>query len=241
MRHVLCGAGAVLLLATACSKGERANQANDSAAGASAATNAQPAALAQIQQQRPRPGQLTKPLAQYSGVELAALVDSLPYIRPVTRPRRCRDAPGCGGNIPTANTQVRAEAIRGQDSVGGGTVGPFGTIVSRAQNIGGQREERYGFRPGNRYQYILVILPDSAGTGRWQIEELDAAGANRSHAPLVAGHIRGCGHPFVAADPRVDFRTCEMGPLIRTASLQGSGDPPWWYSCYPQGCCEATQ
>lgn len=224
--------GAVLLLLAACTKGD--TRSTDSASG-TAAAGAQPLVA---QQRAAAPGDLTKPLDQYTGDELFALVSSLQYTGGVTRQRPCRNLPGCGGGNPTRNTQVNIEAIATEDSIGGGNVGPFGTIVARGRNIGGAPERLYGMQPGNRYQYFLVILPDTGGTNRWQIEQLEVVGNNRTHSPLVTGRVRGCNHPFVRG-ARTDFRTCEQPPLIRPASfVQGPIDPPWWYAC-PVGCCIA--
>ena len=226
--------GAVLLLLVACSKGE--TKATDSASGTSATARA-PQSLA-AQQRAAAPGDLTKPLDQYTGDELNSLVASLQFTGGVTRARRCRDLPGCNGGNPTRDTRVNVEAIAGEDSIGGTNVGQFGTIVARGRNIGGARESMYGMRPGNRYQYFLIILPDTGGTNRWQIEQLEVVGNNRTHAPLASGRTRGCNHPFVPG-ARTDFRSCAQPPLVRPASfVQAIDDSPWWYAC-PAGCCTA--
>jgi hypothetical protein len=227
---------AVLVSLAACAKGDTRSNA-DSSAGTSAVQNAPQALVGQ--QRTAAPGDLTKPLAQYTGDELFALVSSLQYTGGVTRTRGCRNLPGCGGGNPTRNTQVNVEAIATEDSIGGGNVGPYGTIVARGRNIGGAPEALYGMMPGNRYQYFLVILPDSGGTNGWQIEQLEIVGNTRTHASLVNGRVRGCGHPFVRG-ARTDFRTCAQPPLIRPALfVQPAIDPPWWYTC-PDGCCIAS-
>ena len=224
---------AVAVLLAACSKGD--GRPADSAGGTT--QRASTTALVQVPQgRRTGPADLTKPLAQYTGDELLAFVDSLQYVGGVTRDRRCRDLPGCGGGNPTVRTRLNVEAIAGEDSVGGGNIGPFGTIVVRARNLGTAPDAMYGMRPGNRFRYFLIVFADTGGTARFQLEQLEVVGNNRTHTTITTGRITACNHPFVRG-ARADFRTCAQPSLIRPASfVQGGEDPPMWYGC-PQGCC----
>lgn len=227
---------AVAVLLAACSKGE--TRSNSAAGGASQVAQV-PAQVQAPQTRATGPGDLTKPLDQYTGDELFALVNSLQYVGGVTRDRRCRDLPGCGGGNPTVRTRLNLEAIAGEDSVGGGNIGPFGTIVVRARNLGTAPDAMYGMRPGNRFQYFLIVFADTGNTARFQLEQLEVVGNNRTHTTLTAGRLIGCNHPFVRG-ARADFRTCAQPPLIRPASfVQGGEDPPMWFACQ-QGCCVAS-
>jgi hypothetical protein len=223
---------AVLVLLAACGRGD--SRGNDSAAALSAAQNA-PAAVQAPQTRRTGPADLTKPLDQYTGDELFALANGQRFTGGNTRARPCR-GPGCSG-VRARTTRVNVEAIVGEDSVGGGNIGPFGTIVSRGRNLGTEPDLLYGMRPGNRYMYFLIVFADTGGTARWQIEQLEINGNTRTHSPLASGRVQYCNHPFVRG-ARADFRTCEQGDVIRQASFQ-AGDPPWWWSC-TMGCCVAA-
>lgn len=229
-------AAIALVLSTACSKAD--NRAADSAAGASA----QAQTLVAQPQRPPGPGELTKPLADYTGDELNALVQSLQYAGANTRARRCQGLPGCGGGNPTQRTRLLVEGVVGEDSVSsnGTQVPRFGVIVSRGRNLGGARDAMYGMRPGNRYQYFMVVLPDTGNTARWQIEQLETVGNSRTHSALAVGRVQGCNHPWTPG-AKADFRTCAQAP-VRGAStlLPQQGEDPWWYGCQ-QGCCISTQ
>jgi hypothetical protein len=233
VRHVRRVAVLVLLAVTACSKGE--NRAADSTPGTPAAQNAQ--ALV-AQQRAPIPGELTKPIADYTGDELVTLVNSLQFGGGNERGRRCDGAAVCTG--PNAQTtRVRVEGVVGADSVLLLNGSRFGVIVARGRNLGANRESMYGMLPGNRYTYLLIALPGQGNTARWQIEQVDVNGNNRSHSPLSTGTLQACGHQWYRG-ARSDFRTC-ADPVLRPAStmlLQG-GEPPWWYPC-SEGCCIAT-
>lgn len=229
MTRAFVAAAAVILLA-ACTK-------SDSRGTDTAALNAVGGAPA-AQQRTPGPGELTKPLADYTGEELYQLTEALQYAGASERPRRCRGQ-GCGGANPARNTRLRVEGVGGEDSVDVANVPQFGVIVSRGRNLGGLPDAMYGMLPGARYSYFLVALPPSAATGsaRWQIEQLDAQGNNRTHAPLATGVLRGCDHPFQRG-PGADFRTCADTSVFRPASLrfQGDTEAPWWFLC-EEGCC----
>jgi hypothetical protein len=223
---------AALVLLTACAKGD--NRSNDSAAALSAVPNAAPAVQAP-QTRRTGPADLTKPLDQYTGDELFALANGQRYTGGNTRNRPCR-GPACIG-VRARTTRVNVEALVGEDSVGGGNIGPFGTIVSRGRNLGQEPDAMYGMLPGNRYMYFLIVFADTGGTARWQIEQLEINGNTRAHSALATGRVQYCDHPFQRG-PRADFRTCAQDGVVRQASfLQGSGDP-WWFNCM-SGCCVA--
>jgi hypothetical protein len=190
-------------------------------------------------QRAPGPGELTKPLADYTGEEFYQLTQTLQYAGANERTRRCRGA-GCEAGNPPATTRLRVEGIVREDSVGLVNVPPFGVIVARGRNLGGRPDAMYGMRPGAPYSYFLVILPPTApgGAARWQIEQLDAQGVNRAHSPLTTGFARGCNHPF-RPGARSDFRTCADTSTVRPASLRFQGgnlEAPWWFNC-DDGCC----
>jgi hypothetical protein len=221
-------AAAALIALAACGR-------KDSSTTDSAALNVaqSPAAL-----RTPGPGELTKPLADYSGDEFYQLTQTLQYAGANERTRRCRGQ-GCDTGNPPRSTRLVVEGIVGEDSVDVANVPQFGVIVSRGRNLGGLPDAMYGMRPGNRFSYFLVILPPTAvgGAARWQIEQLDVAGTNRAHSPLTTGFARGCNHPF-RRGPGADFRTCADTTTVRPASmlLQGGGESPWWFNC-DDGCC----
>ena len=230
MTRAFIAATAIVLLA-ACSKPE--SRATDSAARLNAAGS-----LAS-QQRTPGPGELTKALGDYTGEEFYQLTQSLQYGGASERTRRCRGQ-GCDGANPANTTRLRVEGIVGEDSVDVASVPPFGVIVARGRNLGGLPDAMYGMRPGAPFSYFLVILPPTApgGAARWQIEQLDVQGTNRSHSALTTGFARGCNHPF-RRGPGSDFRTCADTSVFRPASLrfQGpGGEAPWWFLC-EDGCC----
>jgi hypothetical protein len=207
----------------ACAKG------GDSTTDSSAGT---PAALVS-QAPQARSAELTKPIDQYTGAEFQALVRGLTFVGGVERERSCR---GCTGARANVRTRVRVDGVEGVDSVGA-AVPQYGVVVARAMNRGGDPENRYGMRPGARYEYYLIVLPGTTPT--WRIEELDVAGANVARRQLATGRVQACNHPF-ARGARSDFRTCEEAQA-RPATLllqAGGNDSPWWYAC-AAGCCVA--
>lgn len=230
MRHVRRVAVLMLLAGTACSKG--GNQGANSAAGTSSAQTAV------AQQRAPIPGELTKPIADYTGDELVTLMNSLQYGGANERGRRCAGAPGCTGPNPQT-TRVRVEGVVGADSVPLLNGSRFGVIVARGRVLGNSREAMYGMLPGNRYTYLLIALPGQGNIAQWQIEQVDTTATTRAHSLLATGRLQGCGHQWYRG-ARSDFRTC-TDSVLRPAStlpLQG-GEPPWWYPC-TDGCCIAT-
>ena len=229
MTRALIAATAVVLFA-ACARSDNRNA--DSVAALNAAGTSTP------QQRVPGPGELTKPIAQYTGEEFYQLTQSLQYAGASERTRRCRGQ-GCDGPNPARNTRLRVEGVVGEDAVDVANVPQFGVIVSRGRNLGGLPDRMYGTLPGARYSYFLVILPPAASgdSARWQIEQLDVQGPNRSHSSLTTGLARGCNHP-PQRGPGADFRSCADTTIFRPASMtfQAEDEDPWWFIC-EDGCC----
>ena len=190
-------------------------------------------------------GDLTKPLAQYTGDEFFALTQGLQFGADSTKPRACRGTPACnaGGRV-----QVSVAEVSDADSVSAGTVSQFGTVTARALNRGNDQTVMYNIRPQGRYRYYLIVQP----SGTWVLEELDIGGANRAHQTVASGRFTPCaGHTFQRG-ARADFRTCAQaqGDATRQTSVfryasftlpsrQGS-EPPIWIGC-ASGCCTADQ
>jgi hypothetical protein len=204
-----------------------------------AATEQQPAG----QGRRALTGDLTKPISQYSGDEFFALVNRLNYTGGQERARACRGNAACA---QARRTNVRIDAVADADSLGVGTIAPFGVVALKAVVRGTDTESRYGMLPSGangRYSYYLILQPGGAGATRWRLEELSVQGNVRTHRTLREGRVRACNHPF-ARGARADFRTCEDSPAARPASfgnlLQGPIDPPIWFACI-YGCCTAEE
>lgn len=223
---------ACVLFLMACGRG--GDDAADSVAGAPStlAATALPA----------RAADLTKPVDQYTGAEFFSHVRGLQYVGGNERERRCR---GCAA---TQRTRVRVDGVEGADSVGPSNVPQFGIIVARGLNRGGQQEDRYGMRPGARFEYYLIVLPGTTpgASMTWRVEELEIVGQERSRRQLATGRVVPCNHPF-ARGAASDFRTCENAPPTGANPAafgfvpQGeAGDDPWWYRC-ALGCCIAEE
>ena len=189
-------------------------------------------------------GDLTKPLAQYTGQQFFDLTQGLQLGPDSTKGRLCRGSAGCnqGGRV-----QVSVAEVADADSVSAGTVSPFGTIVLRALNRGNDETVMYNMKSQGRYRYYLIVQP----SGTWVLEELDVAGANRAHTTVASGRFTPCNHAFVRG-ARADFKTCaaaqgaanRQSSVFRYASFslpsrQGS-EPPIWIAC-AMGCCTADQ
>ena len=183
-----------------------------------------------------QPGDLTKPLAQYTGDELYALVNGLQFGNGHDRQRNCR-GPQCAGG---QKVNVTIDAVLQEDSLSTGDISQFGVIAARAVNHGNAPEAKYGMLGGPR-AYYLVVLPDTS----WVLEEMDT-NAGHAHRTLTTGRFRGCGHPFVPG-ARADFKTCAQpsaGASATThspfsfASFPQDPDPPIWIGC-ASGCCTA--
>ena len=196
---------------------------------------AKPAALV------PRSGDLTKALDTYTGEEFFTLVSGLNYSGRQDRQRKCRGNAACAGG---QKINVHVEAVADADSLGTANLGQFGVIAAHAVNHGNGTEDRYNMKPGQRYSYFLVILPATATTATWKLEELDVQGNTHSHSTVATGSVKLCGHPYVRG-ARADFKTCDQASggefslvSFERAAKRGGGDPPFWYSC-ASGCREA--
>ena len=185
-------------------------------------------------------GDLTKPLAQYTGAQFAALVQPLRYGQGATRARRCRGLAECRAG---RQVQVRADAVADADSLAPGNLGQFGVVAARVRNTGVEMEALYNMRGGAQYVYYLIVRPAANNTATWVLEELDTQGANTSHRTVASGPFVACNHPFVRG-ARADFRTCASSSFGRASLLpvsfekQGPDDPPLWIAC-SAGCCVA--
>jgi hypothetical protein len=227
-----CTSVALAFVALACSKGDAPGK--DSAmkvAGSPAATRtAKP---------RDMPGALTKPIGSYTGDEFAALVRTLQFTGGAERERKCKNDPGCGSAKNPKRTKVMVEAVATQDSISAGTVPQFGVVYIRAINRGNAEEARYGMRPGPTLEYYSIILPDSAGGMKWQLEMFDKS--TRQHSPAGSGVFRSCDHAWVAG-AKADFKTCanaatKPDSVVKLGlAFQGIDDDPMWAAC-SGGCC----
>ncbi|MDB4881804.1 MAG: hypothetical protein JWL95_570 [Gemmatimonadetes bacterium] len=190
------------------------------------------------------PGALTKPIDQYTGDELYDLVKRLKWGGGADRERKCKGDSACDGSQPSKRTMVRVDAVDGQDSLSALNLPANGVIGVRALNKGEQVEERYGFKPDKKLEYYLIVLPGSAKSGTWQLEELDTTPGARRHTKVGGGTFTPCNHPFQPGRVnRANFYTCADSHM--SDSVQKSGllmfDPktdPLWMDC-AQGCCMA--
>jgi hypothetical protein len=190
------------------------------------------------------PGQLTKPIDQYSGEEFYDFVQKLKWGGGTEKDRKCKGDPQCDGTRPSKQTIVRVDAVDGQDSLSAQLSGPNGVVAVRAQNRGTLVEDRYGLKPDKQIEYYIVVLPGAGQNGQWQLEEVVTTPGSRSHTKVGSGVFRGCNHPYRPGRVnRANFYTCANSP--QTDSVQRSGlvmfDPktdPVWVDC-AQGCCLA--
>ncbi|HET9425742.1 MAG TPA: hypothetical protein VFO55_10255 [Gemmatimonadaceae bacterium] len=184
-------------------------------------------------------GDLTKPLAQYTGAQFATLTRRLRYGQGAERQRKCRGPAECSaGRLVT----VRADAVADADSLSPTNLPRFGVIAARIRNRGVEMEERYNMRGGAQYSYYLIVLPATNGRATWILEELDTQGSVSAHRTVASGRFTPCNHQF-ARGARADFKTCAQaagGTTISLASFGGQGpdDPPIWIGC-AAGCCIA--
>jgi len=188
------------------------------------------------------PGQLTKPIDQYTGEEFYDFVQKLKWGGGAEKDRKCKGDPGCDGTNPSKQTVVRVDAVDGQDSLAAELSGPNGVVAVRAQNRGTLVEDRYGLKPDKQIEYYIVVLPGTGQNGRWQLEEVVTTPGNRSHTKVSDGVFRSCNHPYRPGRVnRANFYTCANSP--QSDSVQKSGlvmfDPktdPVWVDC-DHGCC----
>jgi hypothetical protein len=223
---------AVLLCITACAKADRASTSDTNQ---SAGTTAQPLAA----QAKQLPGELTKPISEYTGAELRALVKDLKFVGGQERERRCKGSTGCAGTNPATRTRVRVDAVDGVDSLGTTNVPRYGVIALRALVRGAAMEAMYNMRAGGRHEYYLIVLPNpNGGTPTWQLEQLERADSTLTHTAVATGVFQPCNHPFVRG-ARADFKSCEPSAKpasIGAVALQGGFQDPLWVSC-AFGCC----
>ena len=249
LRHAhVALASAAVLIAVACSKSDappKDTAKPAAAAGATAAATPQPLAGAARGLRRARkawPGDLTKPIDDYTGDEFHAFVKRLSYAGGHERQRRCRRDPGCSGSKPTRHTQVLVDAVATQDSIGAANTPQFGVVYVRAINKGDAPEERYGMLPGRQYEYYMIVTADSSGTGmQWRLEQLDTTPKARKHSSIGTGPFVSCNHAWVTG-ARADFKTCANAASAKDSvvrlglALQGLTGDPIWASC-AGGCC----
>lgn len=232
---------ALLLLAAACSRGDapRADSSGTSAprsSGASAPASARSTTVKQL------PGQLTKPLATYTGDELYAFVQGLAFTADTVKDRKCKKDPACSATKPK-KIKVAVSAVVGQDSLSAGTTPQFGVVYIRAINQGDAEEARYNLTPGKQFQYYVVVLPDSAGSMKWQMQQLDTTPGARRHASMGSGVFRPCQHTWTKG-AGASFKTCASAAaahdsVVKLGLLQqtvGSDSDPIWAKC-AFGCC----
>jgi hypothetical protein len=190
-------------------------------------------------------GDLTKPLAQYTGAQFAALVRPLRYGQGATRNRRCRGPQECNG--AARRVSVRIDAVADADSLGPGNLGRFGVVAARLRNTGPEMESRYNMRADPEYSYDLIVTTQGPGNLVWIVEELDTQGANVAHRTVASGRFVACNHQF-ARGARADFYTCDnspartgratFSPVLYSRAQTGFEDPPIWIGC-AAGCCTA--
>lgn len=241
--HVRVGLLLLALVAGACAPKDRAPDSARSDSGGAGAVP--PNTLATIPPAGAAlPGQLTKPIDQYTGDEFYALVQRLQWGGGADRVRACKGDPGCGGTKPSKETTVRVDAVDGQDSISATAVPTNGVVAVRALNRGSLVEERYGFKPDKKLEYYLIVLPGNGNTSTWRLEELDTTSGARKHSSVGTGTFRPCNHPFQPKRVnRANFYNCQDSHM--SDSVQKSGmvmfDPntdPLWTDC-AQGCCLA--
>jgi hypothetical protein len=186
-------------------------------------------------------GDLTKPLALYTGAQFATFVRRLRYGQGADRRRKCRGPAECSaGRLVT----VRADAVADADSLSPGTLPRFGVIAARVRNRGAEMEDRYNMRGGAQYVYYLIVLPAADGRATWILEELDTVGSTATHRTVASGPFTLCDHPYVRG-ARADFKTCAQAAPGARAGFElvsfrqgGPDDPPLWIGC-ASGCCIA--
>jgi hypothetical protein len=225
---------ALALVAIGCSKGDapRADSTAKLAAAPAVSRTATPKVM---------PGALTKPIESYTGDELYDFVKRLQFSGGAERERKCRNDLGCSDAKAPKRTTVRVDAVATQDSISASTTPKFGVVYIRAINKGNVEEARYGMKPGSHLEYYMIVLPDSAGGMKWQLEQLDTTPKSRRHASIGSGAFQSCNHAWVAG-ARADFKTCAKAAAEHDSvaklglALQGVVDDPMWASC-ATGCC----
>jgi hypothetical protein len=231
------------LLTVACARDKPHADSASASAGevASLAATAAPAGRAGT-----LPGALEKPIASYSGDELYAFTHRLVFGGGAERDRKCRGHKDCehADRAKRRHTRVRVDAVDGQDSLDVTGVPTNGVIAIRARNTGDTEEALYGFRPDKKLEYYLVVLPDTGGKAKWQLEELDTTPNARRHTQVGSGEFKGCGHKWRAGRTnRANFYSCATSPSadsLQTSGLllQDDNSETMWMYC-KLGCCIA--
>lgn len=239
--HVPSRAFALAALASmlgiaACARGK---EASDSARAPGETASAEPSP-APPPAGAPLPGELAKPLAQYSPDEFLTFVHALGYGGGVDKPRKCKGAAGCdvkGGRL----TSARVDAVDGQDAPSSGTVPVNGVVAVRARNTGAYPEARYGMLPNAAYEYYVVVLPGAAGTARWSMQQLVTTPGARTRTEVGTGEFFACPHTskgsyranfFSCSDAHLSADTVVRMPLL----FQDPASDPIWIRCIA-GCC----
>lgn len=244
-RAYIAIASAVVLVSLACSKSDKtpadttATARDTTAGGAPSAAQPLVGAARGLKKHKALPGDLTKPIDDYTGAEFRDLVKKLSYVGGHERQRKCKKDPSCSGS---KRTLVLVDAVATQDSISAGTTPQFGVIYVRAINKGDAPEARYGMLPSNKqYEYYMIITGDSAGTAmNWRLEQYDSKA--RAHSKFGEGQFVSCNHTWVAG-AKADFKTCANAAATGRDSvvklglaLQGFDGDPIWASC-ATGCC----
>ena len=124
------------------------------------------------------------------------------------------------------------------------TLSPDGVVSVRAINRGTLAEDRYGFKAEKKFEYYMIVLPGTGGSGRWQFEELDTTPGARKVTTFGAGTFKPCNHPYRPGRVnRANFYTCADSPSgdsVQTSNLKMFSKPtdPIWVDC-AAGCCIA--
>jgi hypothetical protein len=190
------------------------------------------------------PGQLDKPIDEYSGDEFYALVERLTWGGGADRERACKGDKACDGTAPSKFTTVRVDAVDGQDSLSAIAVPTNGVVAIRALNRGDVTEDRYGMKPGKQLEYFLIVLPGKGDAGTWRLEELDTTPGARRHSSAGTGTFKPCNHPYRPKRVnRANFHTCDdsqSGDSVQKAGMVmfDAKKDPLWAGC-AQGCCLA--
>ncbi|CAN5369799.1 hypothetical protein BH09GEM1_BH09GEM1_30040 [soil metagenome] len=224
----------LVLLIVACSKGD-APRADSGAARAGAAPLTVMAAAKQL------PGALTKPIDSYTGDEFYAFVQGLSFTADSVKDRKCKNDPACGSAPKAKKIKVGVAAVVGQDSLSAGTTPQYGVVYIRATNKGDAEEARYSMKPGKHLEFYVVVLPDSGGTMKYRLEQLDTRAGSRQHTSIGTGPFIECPHRW-APGAKADFKTCASAAAAHDSVvklgllLQGGDEDPMWVSC-STGCC----
>lgn len=232
---------ALFLALTACTKGD-APRTDTTAARPLASANA-PAAASRTTA-RQLSGALTKPLDSYTGDEFYAFVQGLSFTADSVKERKCKNDPACASSPKPKKIKVGVAAVVGQDSLSAGTTPQYGVVYIRATNKGDAEEARYSMKPGKYLEFYVVVLPDTGGTMKYRLEQLDTRAGSRQHVSIGTGPFTSCGHAWVAG-AKADFKTCANSAAAHAAGdsvvrlglmLQAGSDDPMWVSC-SGGCC----